>query len=567
MLFGACLITASTSLPVYNKIRQIFDPAYLGQVINDPIAHYNKYQLWIAVFMATFSGASQYLRFREMKFSRTRNKFLLHIGVATVISALLTWLMTMWINAKAWQYIALLFAGIFTVVTNLDYVINFLKGNLKMAGSAISHMGFGLMIVGVLASGLNKRFISTNSFAQMGLIEGFAVEDYQRNIMLMKGLPMFMNDYEVTYSGDTLVNHTRTFNVNYKRRNEAGKVVEEFNLSPNVLFDNSFTKIAASNPSTKHYLGKDIFTHVTALPPSEMDPQAARAEEDSLKYLPYLLAISDTIHSKENGWIVKLDRIDRNPVHPDYTPEEGDVPFGMILSANNPKKDTTVFLNPIIVLRQSLVFQYPDKNNTLNIKAKIPESVFDVLFEKDDDLPYHQYEVKQGERFSHNGYEVLFESFDVTATHPDYKRQEGDIAVGARMSINGEGMNNSLATPMLLIRENRPFNLKVKSGPLHFRFTKLDPESETATIHVAYSEKATTFPVEIAENVPLTDWIVLEAIVFPGINFFWLGTIMMMLGLFMAMIVRRRKQRLGVNKDTQYEAPDVSTIQRENITA
>ena len=45
LLFSACLITASTSLPVYNKIAELFNPGFDGYVIQDPVEHHNKYQL------------------------------------------------------------------------------------------------------------------------------------------------------------------------------------------------------------------------------------------------------------------------------------------------------------------------------------------------------------------------------------------------------------------------------------------------------------------------------------------------------------------------------------------
>ena len=41
-------------------------------------------------------------------------------------------------------------------------------------------------------------------------------------------------------------------------------------------------------------------------------------------------------------------------------------------------------------------------------------------------------------------------------------------------------------------------------------------------------------PIEVAE-APRTDFVVLEAIVFPGINLFWLGSILMMFGLGFSM--------------------------------
>ncbi|HRF42278.1 MAG TPA: cytochrome c biogenesis protein CcsA, partial [Saprospiraceae bacterium] len=69
LLFSALLITASTSLPVFNKIMESFNPAYVGRVITDPIPHYNKYQLWIGIFIGLLSGGVQFLRFREMNWA------------------------------------------------------------------------------------------------------------------------------------------------------------------------------------------------------------------------------------------------------------------------------------------------------------------------------------------------------------------------------------------------------------------------------------------------------------------------------------------------------------------
>ncbi|MEY3421437.1 MAG: hypothetical protein RIR48_1729, partial [Bacteroidota bacterium] len=40
--------------------------------------------------------------------------------------------------------------------------------------------------------------------------------------------------------------------------------------------------------------------------------------------------------------------------------------------------------------------------------------------------------------------------------------------------------------------------------------------------------------LDIATDVPRTDYLILQATIFPGINLFWAGCIFMMLGLFMA---------------------------------
>jgi cytochrome c-type biogenesis protein CcmF len=56
------------------------------------------------------------------------------------------------------------------------------------------------------------------------------------------------------------------------------------------------------------------------------------------------------------------------------------------------------------------------------------------------------------------------------------------------------------------------------------------------TIGVAQAtEEQRKIPVEIAEDAPRSDYIVLEAILFPGINLVWIGSIMMMIGLGIAL--------------------------------
>ena len=124
----------------------------------------------IGVFIGLLSGVAQSFRFREANWGAVSRKYFLHLGISIVIAATLTFAAAQWINVYAWQYQILLFSGLFAVVANLDYLFTFVRGNLKLAGSVISHIGFGLMIVGILASSLNKEHISTDPFTQRGLL-------------------------------------------------------------------------------------------------------------------------------------------------------------------------------------------------------------------------------------------------------------------------------------------------------------------------------------------------------------------------------------------------------------
>ncbi|RMD76422.1 MAG: cytochrome c assembly protein, partial [Bacteroidetes bacterium] len=359
LFFSAAMITAATSLPVYNKIRQAFDPVFEGLTITEPVPFYNRYQLWIAVFIGLLSGIAQFLRYRERNFEAWRTRFFKHVMIASLAAIALTVVNALWINLFAWQYVLLCFAACFAITSNLDYLIAFLKANLKEGASAIAHIGFGVMIVGILASGLNKHHISKNPFAMRGLVEGATEEDLARNVVLIKNAPLLLPEsgYEAEYLGDTIVGHKRTFFVEFRKRDEAGRVAERFLLTPNILYDKNFEKVAASNPSTRRYWNKDIFTHIAWLPAPEISIEEKKAAEDSLDYQPYVARIGDTIYTSKVYAIVK--GMVMQPTHRDYHPQPGDYAMGLQIEFHELDADTAWLATPVVVLRGNLMYQYP----------------------------------------------------------------------------------------------------------------------------------------------------------------------------------------------------------------
>ncbi len=559
LLFSAILITASTSLPVFNKIVQYFDPTFEGRVITDPVPHYNKYQLWIAVFIGFLSGAGQFLRYKERNFKKYLPKFGLHMALAMALSLAGTWALGLWINLYNWQYTLLLFAGLFVVITNLDYLIIFARGNLKMAGANFSHIGFGVMIVGILASGLNKQIISDNPFVMDGLIEGADPESLRKNILLFKNTPMIMGDYRLTYQSDTLENLTRTFKVHYERLNTEGEVTEVFDLYPNVLYDKSFTKIAASNPSTKHYLMRDIFTHIASLPVVEINLEERQKREQNLNYQMHPIDLDnpavflDTVDLEDQDTFLYRQfsfsglEVDYAPTHPEYSPKEGDLAIGLRMKVERSDEEEEYEAMPVIVVRGQALYTYPSQINELSTRIRLTEAALDALLTPEENLEYEPFQLQIGETFSYRGFDMQFTGFIKDPTHGAYQAQEGDIAVGARIVVTDPAGADQLQTePIYFIRENRPFNLKshLPELGLHFRFEGLDPKTETINLRVAFQEeKDQPIPIEIATDALRSDYIVLEAIEFPGINLFWTGSILMLLGLLISMGHRLSQKR------------------------
>ncbi len=570
LLFSSVLITASTSLPVYNKIVQYFDPTFEGRVITDVVDHYNKYQLWIGVFVGILSGFAQYLRFREFNWKTRQQKFLIRTGISIVLAGALTALTTMWVKTYNWQYSLLLFSGIFTVIANLDYLVFFLKGNLKTGASAISHLGFGLMIVGIIASGLNKRIISSNPFVMDGLIEGADDESLRRNILLFKGNPTLMSGYEVTYTSDTLDTYTRQYTVNYKKRNGKGQVEEEFNLHPNILYDKTFSKVAASNPSTKRYADRDIFTHIASLPQVEMDMEYRKQREDSLQYRLVNIdnrspkTFLDTVEIKDkdtfivNRYTVTFKEVDRQPSHPEYKPKDGDLALGVRMQVEREDDDSVYTVVPVLVLRQELLYSYPVQINQLNVRIKLNDAIFNQLFTPETELKYTTLTFKDGDTQNFEGLSLHFAGFNKTPAHPLYKATDGDIAVGATMKITTASGQTFDSEPVYYIRGSNPFNLKdeVEELGLHLRFVGIDPAKGTISLMAAKTapRNANSAPVEIATNSLRSDYIVLEALEFPGINFFWAGSVLMMVGMALGMWRRMRNNQIPAVANPENQA-------------
>jgi cytochrome c-type biogenesis protein CcmF len=546
LFFSSLLITGATSLPVYNKVVQLFKPDFVGTVLEDPVAHHNRYQLWIAVFMGVLTGVGQFMRYRGVGGAAWLRTVGIHLGLAALLSALLTYLNALWIQVQAWQLYVLLFAALFAVVSSMDYLVLVARGNLRLAASAISHFGFGILIVGILSTGLNKTWISSNAFAMEGLIEGMGRGEGEKNILLMKDAPMPIKaGYEALYVADTVVRQTRTFTVRFRQRDASGNFTKDsFTLHPNVMYDRQFSKVVASNPSTQHYWDRDIFTHISSLPKSELDPEFARQQDDSLQFINYAGRIGDTVFTQNNYLIIK--DITKKPRHPDYLPEAEDLAFGIQFEVHRPDDSNVYRAMPIMYLRPGKgAFALPAAVGPAQMKIRLTEATMDRIFQTEEALQYRSFSLTEGGSFRFNNCSIRLVKLDRNATHVGYTPQADDIAVGARLEITPDGEAPVTACPLYLIRENRPYSLKdeVAALGLHLRFEQILPQTGTLVIAAAQADNAMrTLPFEVAENATRSDYIVLEAIIFPGINLVWIGSLAMLLGLGLAWWNKNRQR-------------------------
>lgn len=288
-------IIAVTSIPVWNKLFGTqFAPAA------DVFQAYHSVQLPVAIVLGLLIGFTQFF-----KYKKTGEKhWLRSVLEVAAITLVLTIGMVLVFEISNPLYVFFALAGIFAIVGNATYILKVLKGKISVAGSAVSHIGFGLMLVGVLISSAKKQVISIN---QTGTSYGdnFDEKTNRENVLLWKNTPVLMGSYEVTYTGDTLVFPNTHYKVQYKGydREKGAYTGEIFTLMPNAQINPKMGLVA--NPDTRHYLTHDIFTHVTSVPDKEA---TAKAPFDNFKTTE--MRIGDTLKTN-NGWAI-LERVTPN---------------------------------------------------------------------------------------------------------------------------------------------------------------------------------------------------------------------------------------------------------------
>ncbi|MDZ4757257.1 MAG: cytochrome c biogenesis protein CcsA [Bacteroidota bacterium] len=270
LVLSAMQIIFTTSIPVWNKILTMtgLDKVMNANVAPPKIDVYNRIQLPIAVLIGLLTAVTQFLKYKNTNLKKIARLLLSYF----VISVILTIAGIYLFKTYNPEYVTMLFASIFTVVGNSGYIIQVLKGKFSVSGASVGHIGFGLMLIGILVSTTGKRVLTSNNFT---MPDQKMDSTQAENMLLIKDKPVQIADYTATYRGDSNVGVNHYLAVDYERIDTAThKVVEQFTLHPNAQANPKMGLV--SNPDTRHYLTEDIYTHITSF--SGLDPQENQEE-------------------------------------------------------------------------------------------------------------------------------------------------------------------------------------------------------------------------------------------------------------------------------------------------
>jgi cytochrome c-type biogenesis protein CcmF len=299
-------------MPVINAVFNTkFAPA------EDIEFSYNKVLVLVAVIIGVLTAITQYYKYKNTNGKEFIKKIALPTLVAAVITALLAVFYPLtYVKQGAGFLVALyiaLFATIYAVVANAGYIKSGLNGKLKGAGGSIAHLGFGLMIAGMIISAGNKKVISEEKYKAFALPVGIDPLTKQQdiaaeNINLIRQVPTRMADYEVTYLNDSSGHEEgrNFYHLLFERKNIVTKEVSEsFVLSPDVYLMKNNNM--SSNPDTKRYLTHDVFTYISYVLNPEKNVDTAQfklhevKEGDTIFYSKGYMIFKKAVKNPENN--------------------------------------------------------------------------------------------------------------------------------------------------------------------------------------------------------------------------------------------------------------------------
>ncbi|MFN4085586.1 MAG: cytochrome c biogenesis protein CcsA [Spirosomataceae bacterium] len=386
-------VIVTTSIPVYNKIAQVFGFDLNMAMPTDQIMHYTKFQQWFFVVITILTGIAQYFWWKKIKkesLQKLTNPAIITLLVAASLITLT--------KVNNWQYILILTAGVFSVVANGSVLLDIIKGKWEVAGGAITHMGVALMLIGIMYSSGYNKIVTVNQSGS----EIFSNNDEanKENVVLWLNRPLQVGPYKLTYRGQfvdvrdvpgfiekrfiqpvptssflgiakaDIMDGDKLFfkrgdTVAYEAENTYYQVQyataegDTFNLYPRFQINEKMGNVAS--PDIKKFANRDIYSHVTYVNVDEdrewSAPETFKVAVRDTFFLNDYVAILDEV--------VAINEVDGLPL------SEGDAAARATLRIL--ERDGEKRLYPTFVIKDREIWSKPEVSLELGLRAQLTE--------------------------------------------------------------------------------------------------------------------------------------------------------------------------------------------------
>lgn len=328
-------VLVPTSFPAWNQFVEALGGESNLAIPGDQVTYFSKFQIWFAIAIGILSAVGQFFWWKKIDRQEIKNQ----LFVPLILALLLTVVLVNVARVYNVGYALLLFAGLFTTISNAKILYAVVKTNPGLSGGAVAHIGIGLMLVGVLFSSGYSTVVSLNNTGM--LISRSLSEEFNReNLLLFVNEPREMAGYEIEYLGERIEPRHKSGYINKsdveytddpytviakkdlefkgKKLYSAGERIEiypentfyeiEFRKNGKVVFvqyprlqvNPRFGNMAS--PDINRKISLDLYTHVSAPMTEEAKEDWSEAEEIKVKRTEQFFA---------NDYVSSIESIER----------------------------------------------------------------------------------------------------------------------------------------------------------------------------------------------------------------------------------------------------------------
>lgn len=339
------VIILGTSSPIIGRL-------FVDNPTPPEISFYNEWTMPMAMLAAIMTVLGQYLFWKRQDGESLAEDLTLPVALTCIVT-----LASIIIgDVRDIYYMVYLLTAWFALIGNGIIMIRLIKQKPMLIGGALSHVGFAVLLLGILASSaynshlLDQTTEQYNTAIKNGQVtdeQGFKKTQTVNFLQLNLNEPKIVNDkYRVTYEGYTLKNQERPGQQQYRIKFEpADGEGSQFVLNPQVypmLASSSAQNIEWSvDPDVRTGLMSDIFLYVSGS--SYVEQKNEEAEEQAQR--------------ARQGEAISTGQQDSSKIHK-IEIEQGETvsvgPFDFHLNDYNQEVDETLQDSTVIAVRANI---------------------------------------------------------------------------------------------------------------------------------------------------------------------------------------------------------------------
>lgn len=499
LLFSAFEIIFFTSSPVLNKIFGL-------SIAPKNALFYYKWNVWFSMAIAVLSGLGQFFFWNKIE-KETLLKALYRpfaLAVFSTLAILITLMMYEWkfvynetfrnelqdireisgdlyyytqVIRYAFFFVAdelMLITSLFTVFANLDILIQLVRkkaGNIKLIGGSLAHLGFGLMLAGILFSSGYDSIVSVN-FKPGELGNMFPDDARNDNVLLLKNEPKYVKGYKLTYLG----------------KKQALAPLESFTVLEwdDFSLKGKFTDAAGDEFSVM--LPVDIFYKDSLSKKAD-----TRFDQEKLRAF-----------TEKNLGLLKPEHLNNRSLYGVEFESMVDTSYRFVLY-------------PEAELNKSMgILAHPDRKIAVDKDLYVHVSSIPDPEASKEEVQEFELRLAKGDTAQTGSCMVILDNLVQVRDIPELAQYDFVAKAKIRVLKNGKEF---LAEPIYIIDDRQPVSLSafVQEAGIGFTFSGVDVDAGKIVLKAE----------ELTEP---EDWVVLKAISKPWINLLWLGTFILTAG-------------------------------------